>query len=101
MFKLLLPLLFDEAEHGQQDDDHEEGNHEDGQELFIGVHMAELSVVGGLLLVVLKAPYFRDEDADEDAADGHQEVGCEGVQPVVDAQGLEAACIDPGKLHTA
>ena len=71
------------------------------RELLIGVHMTELSVVGGLLLVVLKAPYFRDEDADEDAADGHQEVGCEGVQPVVDAQGLEAACIDPGKLHTA
>ena len=56
---------------GKLPHDHEEGNHEDGQELFIGVHMAELSVVGDLLLVVLKAPYFRDEDADEDAADGH------------------------------
>ena len=92
-------VLFDETEDGQQDDDHKERYDHHGQQLFVKIDMTELAVVCDFLFKILKAPYLGYVDADKDTADGHQQIGGEGVEPVVDAKSLKSACVYPGELH--
>ena len=92
-------VLFNEAKDCQQDDDHEERYNRHGQQLFVKIDMTELAVVCDFLFKILKAPYLGYVDADEDTADGHQQIGGEGVEPVIDAKSLKSACVYPGELH--
>ena len=91
------PLL-DESEDSQENDDHEEGNQHHGADLVKCGDAAEFSVVGNFLLIVLKAPDFGDEDADQDTADGHQEICGKHIQPVVEALGGKSLGVEPGKF---
>ena len=101
LFKIAVPGLFQKTKQCQKNDDHEERYNRDGQYFVVESDMAEFAVVRDFLFVVLKSPYLGDKYANENTADGHEKIGCEGVEPVVDAEEIQAVCVHPGKLHAA
>ena len=63
--------------------------------------MAEFAVIGNFFFVVFEAPDFCDEDADQDTANGHQEIGGKHVKPVVKPVRGKSICVDPGEFQAA
>ena len=61
----------------------------------------EFSVIGNFFFVVFEAPDFCDEDADQDTANGHQEIGGKHVKPVVKPVRGKSICVDPGEPQVA
>lgn len=93
--------LFYKPEYIRYDDYHEYRHYNKRENLVVHRDPAAFAVVGKLFFVLLKAPYFGDEEADEPATQRKQNVSGKAVQPVVETVMRYTCHIEPRKLNAA